>query len=97
MKKLVFVSAVLISSPALAADFESVAFERLAYDLSMAPNSAAKVDSVSAYFDSLDRLGVTPTSSRECLNSALGGTASDLCKSAKVAARSGGAGTGGAD
>jgi hypothetical protein len=97
VKKLVFVAALVVSCPAFAADFESVAFERLAYELSAASSPAARVDSVSAYVDALDRLGVTPKSARGCLIGALSGAASDLCKSAKIEARSGGAGTGGAD
>ncbi len=97
MKKLVFVVLALISSPTLATDFDALAFERLNYDLANASDSSAKLDSILGYFDSLNRLGTGPMSTRKCLVLALSGRGTSECKSVNLLARSGGAGTGGAD
>jgi hypothetical protein len=98
MKKLILVAAFLTSVSAFAADYESVAIERLSYELTKAPDLSAKVNSLIAYFDSLNRLGVAPQSANGCLNSALKNGSLDGCLSVKALARTaGGAGTGGAD
>jgi hypothetical protein len=70
----------------------------LSYELTTAPDVSAKVNSLSAYFESLDRLGFAPQSVNGCVNSALKSGSLDGCLSVKAQARTaGGAGTGGAD
>lgn len=97
MKSLAIISGLLLSSVAFADSIEAIALERLSYEIASADKAEDKLGSLAAYFDTLGRVGASAKSQSGCVKSVLFGKVSGLCAVGGVQARSGGAGTGGAD
>ncbi len=94
MKTWIFVLSCFAGQAALATDQDSIAIERLSYELSKANAPVEKLESAFAYFELLDRNGSKPKSAAGCLKSIFNADSLGLCGA--VSARSGG-GTGGVD
>jgi hypothetical protein len=97
MKTWIILITALTGVPAFCHDLESAAFERLAYEVSKSNDASVRMDSISAYLDSMDRIGTMPSSTEACIHSSLEGTPGSSCKSLALMARGGGGTTGGTD